>query len=85
MKAEILCCSLQSSRLLSQGLLREGREEGKCYEIPTLADPSRASGGRWPRAGRNSLGGEERTRLPGKGSGPYKAKEARRSHKRYVG
>lgn len=81
MKAEILSCSLQSSRLLSQGLLREGREEDKCYEVPTLTDLSRPFGGRWPKAGRNSLGGEERTRLSGKGRGPYEVKEARRSHK----
>lgn len=36
--------------------------EGKCCDSPTLADPSRVSRWRWPRACRNSLGGEDRTR-----------------------
>lgn len=81
MKAEILSCSLRSTRLLTQGLLGEGKEEGKCYEVPILADLSRTSEGGWPRAGRNSLNGEEKTRPSGKGSGSYKVKEARRGHR----
>lgn len=57
---------------LTKYLLREGKggREGRHCDLPTLADLRRASRWRWPRAGINSLGREERTRPSGKEKGP---------------